>query len=76
MIKYTEQQFIDAVIDYEANGTNIDNYDNMTDKQREAIACAHRDMMIAEKAHGDENADDYCTEAYDAIKAYYSDFNA
>lgn len=75
MIKYTEEQFIDAVIAYEANGCNIENYDNMTGKQHEAIACALRDMKIAEDAHGDENADDYCAEAYDAIKAYYSDFN-
>lgn len=74
MIKYTEQQFIDAVIDYEANGCNIENYEAMTDKQHEAIACALRDMKIAEEAHGDENADDYCAEAYDAIKAYYQDF--
>ena len=76
MIKYTEQQFVDAVISYEANGCNIEDYDNMTDKQHEVIACALRDMKISENAHGSDNSDDYCAEAYDAIKSYYCDFNA
>lgn len=70
----SEQQFIDIVFDYAANGDKIECYKDMSAAQREAVACAWRDARMAEYKHGTDGADDYCAEAYDAARAYYSDF--
>ena len=74
MKNINEQQFIDIVFDYAANGDHIECYNDMSEAQRTAVACACRDARIAENKYGEDGADDYCTEAYDAARAYYSDF--
>jgi len=70
----TKEEFLELVIEYSAIGTDAFT-EEMTDKQREAIVCAHRDFAHAEEKYGDKESDDYCEEAKTAAVGWLKDFN-
>jgi hypothetical protein len=70
----TKEEFLELVIEYSAIGSYAFT-EEMTDKQREALACAHRDFAHAEEMHGDKESDEYCEEAKIAACGWLKDFN-
>lgn len=69
-----KEDFLALVIEYSAIGSDAFT-EGMTDAQREAVACAKRDMYKAESEYGDKNSDDYCEEAKFAACGWLKDFN-
>ena len=69
-----KEEFLELVIEYSAIGSDAFT-EEMTDKQREAIACAHRDFAHAEEKYGDKESNDYCEEAKIAAGGWLKNFN-
>lgn len=69
-----KEDFLALVIEYSAIGSNAFT-ENMTDAQREAVACAERDLRKAESEYGDKDNDDYCEEAKLSAYGWLKDFN-
>lgn len=69
-----KEEFLGLVIEYSAIGCDAFT-EEMTDAQREAVACAERDMRNAENEYGDKESDDYCEEAKSAACGWLNDFN-
>lgn len=70
-----KEEWLELVINYDACG--IDAFEGMelTDKQKEVVACAHRDMRCAEEREGDKDAEDFCDSAKNATYGWMKDFN-
>ncbi len=69
-----KEDFLALVIEYSAIGSDAFTED-MTDAQREAVACAERDLHKAESEYGDKDSDDYCEEAKFAACGWFKDFS-
>ena len=71
-----KEEWLELVINDDACGTDAFDGMEISDKQKEAVACAQRDMRHNEEAYGDKDADDFCEEAKSATYGWMKDFNA
>lgn len=71
MKKFTEQDFLDLVFAYGAEGDHADGWKALSDAKKEVIACAWKDVEVTDK---DNDGDDYLPESYEAALAWYDDF--
>ena len=69
-----KEDFLELVIQYSAIGSDAFTED-MTDAQREAVACAERDLRCVDAMFGSKESDDYCEEAKFASCSWRKDFN-
>jgi len=69
-----KEDFLELVIQYSAIGRDAFT-EEMTDAQREAVACAERDLLHVDAMFGSKESDDYCEEATFAACGWLKDFN-
>lgn len=71
MKKFTEQDFLDLVFAYGAEGDHADGWEDLSEEKKEVIACAWKDVEVTDKDNG---GDDYLPESYEAALSWYDDF--
>lgn len=67
-------EFEDMVFVYGCVGDHTEGYNELSEGQKEVLACAWRDVEHTEKQYGKKDADDYCEEAYEAARSWYDRF--
>lgn len=70
-----KNEWLDLVFEYDVTGTAAFEDMDLTDRQREAVACAQRDLRQAESVNGDKDSDEFCEAAEDAALSWMKDFN-
>lgn len=72
MNKVTEQDFLDLVFAYGAEGDHADGWEYLSDAKKEIIACAWKDVEVTDRDNN--GGDDYLPESYEAALSWYDDF--